>query len=285
MQVPIACNGQICSNYLQKCRLTWRIRPPTQRRRPARPAGRRPDRPLHHRGRGTRPQPHHHLSPHRRTRAVDRWPGAGPGRRRLGAHRSRTRGAVGRRGRRIGRSLTDRRAGRRRGRWKAWCGYRRPTASPPTSPRRPPPRCSGSTRRSRSRSSPPPGAPPSSVPGSTSRWWSASPRSTAPRRSGWATTASASTAPATTSPSTARRRASTIWQRYPLVYFIDSMLQVDDLDLATSFAPAMRESVTSTNVFVHVEATRAAAGLGLLPCFMADRHDDLVRVLPTRSIR
>ncbi|MGE2722045.1 LysR family transcriptional regulator [Mycolicibacterium celeriflavum] len=69
--------------------------------------------------------------------------------------------------------------------------------------------------------------------------------------------------------------------RFPLVYFIDSMLQVDDLDAATSFAPAMRESVTSTNVFVHVEATRAAAGLGLLPCFMADRHDDLVRVLAT----
>ncbi|MEW5812604.1 MAG: LysR family transcriptional regulator [Actinomycetota bacterium] len=74
--------------------------------------------------------------------------------------------------------------------------------------------------------------------------------------------------------------------RFPLVYFIDSMLQVDDLDLATSFAPAMRESVTSTNVFVHVEATRAAAGLGLLPCFMADRHDDLVRVLAdTVSVR
>src|SRR6201991_3278435 len=68
--------------------------------------------------------------------------------------------------------------------------------------------------------------------------------------------------------------------RHPLVYFIDSMLQVDDLDWATSFTPAMRESVTSTNVFVHVEATRASAGLGLLPCFMADRHDDLVRVLP-----
>lgn len=66
---------------------------------------------------------------------------------------------------------------------------------------------------------------------------------------------------------------------HPLVYFVDSMLQVDDLDLARTFAPAMRESVTSTNVFVHVEATRAAAGLGLLPCFMADRHDDLVRVL------
>jgi len=68
--------------------------------------------------------------------------------------------------------------------------------------------------------------------------------------------------------------------RFPLVYFIDSMLQVDDLDLATNFAPAMRQSVSSTNVFVHVEATRAAAGLGLLPCFMADRHPDLIRVLP-----
>lgn len=66
---------------------------------------------------------------------------------------------------------------------------------------------------------------------------------------------------------------------HPLVYFIDSMLQVDDLDHATSFAPNMRQSVSSTNVFVHVEATRAAAGLGLLPCFMADRHEDLVRVL------
>ncbi|MCV7346891.1 LysR family transcriptional regulator [Mycolicibacterium rhodesiae] len=67
---------------------------------------------------------------------------------------------------------------------------------------------------------------------------------------------------------------------HPLVYFIDSMLQVDDLDLAPSSVPPMRESVTSTNVFVHVEATRAAAGLGLLPCFMADRHSDLVRLLP-----
>jgi DNA-binding transcriptional LysR family regulator len=67
--------------------------------------------------------------------------------------------------------------------------------------------------------------------------------------------------------------------RYPLVYFIDSMLQVDDLDRARNFTAAMCESVSSTNVFVHVEATRAAAGLGLLPCFMADRHDDLVRVL------
>lgn len=67
---------------------------------------------------------------------------------------------------------------------------------------------------------------------------------------------------------------------HPLVYFVDSMLQVDELDRATGVVPGMRPSVSSTNVFVHVEATRAAAGLGLLPCFLADPHQDLVRVLP-----
>ncbi|OYD69117.1 LysR family transcriptional regulator [Rhodococcus sp. OK302] len=68
---------------------------------------------------------------------------------------------------------------------------------------------------------------------------------------------------------------------HSLVYFIDSMLQVDELDLARKLTVSMREAVTSTNVFVHIEATRAGAGIGLLPCFMADRHEDLVRVLRT----
>ena len=67
---------------------------------------------------------------------------------------------------------------------------------------------------------------------------------------------------------------------HPLVYFIDSMLQVDSLDAPRRLLPTMRDSVSSTNVFVHVEATRAGAGLGLLPCFMADRHPDLIRLLP-----
>lgn len=66
----------------------------------------------------------------------------------------------------------------------------------------------------------------------------------------------------------------------PLVYFVDSMLQVDSLDAARRIVPDMRDALTSTNVFVQVEATRAGAGIGLLPCFMADLHDDLVRLLP-----
>ncbi|AUZ33403.1 LysR family transcriptional regulator [Arthrobacter sp. PGP41] len=68
---------------------------------------------------------------------------------------------------------------------------------------------------------------------------------------------------------------------HPLVYFVDSMLQVDDLDAPRRLVPGMRDGVTSTNVFVHVEATRAGAGIGFLPCFMGDLHDDLVRLLPT----
>ncbi|MDO2934510.1 LysR family transcriptional regulator [Paeniglutamicibacter sulfureus] len=65
-----------------------------------------------------------------------------------------------------------------------------------------------------------------------------------------------------------------------LVYFVDSMLQVDDLDAPRRLVPGMSDALSSTNVFVHVEATRAGAGIGFLPCYMADRHPDLVRLLP-----
>ncbi|NKX54780.1 LysR family transcriptional regulator [Arthrobacter mobilis] len=68
--------------------------------------------------------------------------------------------------------------------------------------------------------------------------------------------------------------------QHPLVYFVDSMLQVDDLDAPRRLVPSMRDGLSCTNVFVHVEATRAGAGIGFLPCFMADRHPDLVRLLP-----
>lgn len=65
-----------------------------------------------------------------------------------------------------------------------------------------------------------------------------------------------------------------------LVYFIPSMLQIDDLDVGRRIVPEMQDAVTSTQVFAHVAATRAGAGLGLLPTFLAAPHGDLVRVLP-----
>lgn len=69
-------------------------------------------------------------------------------------------------------------------------------------------------------------------------------------------------------------------QQHRLVYFVDAMLQVEALDLPRRVVPRMRDGVTSTNVLVQVEATRAGAGIGMLPCFAADRHDDLVRIVP-----
>ena len=68
--------------------------------------------------------------------------------------------------------------------------------------------------------------------------------------------------------------------RHGLVHFIDSMLQVDDLDTPRRLVPGIRDAMTSTNVFVHVEATRAGAGVGFVPCLAADRHPDLIRLLP-----
>lgn len=68
-------------------------------------------------------------------------------------------------------------------------------------------------------------------------------------------------------------------QQHRLVYFVDAMLQVEALDLPRRVVPQMRDGITSTNVLVQVEATRAGAGIGMLPCFVADRHDDLVRLL------
>jgi DNA-binding transcriptional LysR family regulator len=62
------------------------------------------------------------------------------------------------------------------------------------------------------------------------------------------------------------------------VYFIESMLQVDALDEARTPTREMVDAVSSTNVYVHVDATRSGAGFGLLPAFLADRHDDLVRL-------
>ncbi|GAB3267385.1 hypothetical protein GCM10027562_33610 [Arthrobacter pigmenti] len=68
-----------------------------------------------------------------------------------------------------------------------------------------------------------------------------------------------------------------------LIYFIDSMFQVESLDAPRRLLPGMRDSLSSTNVFVHVEATRAGAGVGLLESFMADQHIDLVQSLPAKQ--
>src|ERR1700744_635743 len=68
-------------------------------------------------------------------------------------------------------------------------------------------------------------------------------------------------------------------QNHPVIFFVDSLLQVGDLDLERHL-PGATAQFMSTNIFAHVEATRAAGGIGLLPAFMADRHPELIRLLP-----
>lgn len=66
---------------------------------------------------------------------------------------------------------------------------------------------------------------------------------------------------------------------HPLIYYVESSLQVDELDRALQELPDSPPSLRSTSVFAHVEATAAGAGIGLLPDFLGDADPRLVRVL------
>ena len=68
-------------------------------------------------------------------------------------------------------------------------------------------------------------------------------------------------------------------REHPLIWFVDSLLQVGDLDLEKHL-PGAAAKFMSTNVLAHVEATRAGGGIGLLPAFLAGRHPELRRILP-----
>lgn len=64
-----------------------------------------------------------------------------------------------------------------------------------------------------------------------------------------------------------------------LNYYIESALQIDELDLAVDELPPTLPSMRSTGVFAHLAATVAGAGVGLMPDFLAAREPSLVRVL------
>jgi DNA-binding transcriptional LysR family regulator len=63
-----------------------------------------------------------------------------------------------------------------------------------------------------------------------------------------------------------------------LIFYVDALLSVAELDLTRNFA-GLRVGFASTNVLAQVEATIASAGIGLLPCFLAESNPSLVRIL------
>ncbi|KUO07225.1 LysR family transcriptional regulator [Streptomyces sp. DSM 15324] len=59
-------------------------------------------------------------------------------------------------------------------------------------------------------------------------------------------------------------------REHPLIFYIESMLQVGDLDIERHL-PGMTPAFSSTNVFAQLEATRQGAGIGVLPAFLTQR--------------
>lgn len=68
---------------------------------------------------------------------------------------------------------------------------------------------------------------------------------------------------------------------HAVIWYVDSLLEVGDLDLRHHL-PGIAPALMSTNVFAQLEATRSGGGVGLLPAFLADRHEELIRVLADR---
>lgn len=64
-----------------------------------------------------------------------------------------------------------------------------------------------------------------------------------------------------------------------LVYYVDALLTVRELDLAPLLG-GMRVGFGSTSAVAQLEATKRGAGIGLLHAFVAEREPDLVPVLP-----
>jgi DNA-binding transcriptional LysR family regulator len=65
---------------------------------------------------------------------------------------------------------------------------------------------------------------------------------------------------------------------HALIFYIESMLQVGDLDIERHL-PGATPAFSSTNVFAQLEATRQGVGIGVLPAFLA-RRAQLSRLLP-----
>ncbi|WP_448002140.1 LysR family transcriptional regulator [Agromyces bauzanensis] len=64
-----------------------------------------------------------------------------------------------------------------------------------------------------------------------------------------------------------------------LIFYIESALQIDELDHALAELPASPPSIRSTGVFAHLGAAAAGAGIAILPDFVAAREPSLRRVL------
>lgn len=66
-------------------------------------------------------------------------------------------------------------------------------------------------------------------------------------------------------------------RNHVLIFYTGSMLRVGDLDLERHL-PGVTAQFSSTNIFAHLEATRAGGGIGVLPDFVARRCPELTQL-------
>jgi DNA-binding transcriptional LysR family regulator len=73
-------------------------------------------------------------------------------------------------------------------------------------------------------------------------------------------------------------------QLHQPVYYVESMLQVVDLDLLDEFFPQRRRVLSSTSVHAQLALVASGGGIGLLPTYMAGTRPELVPVLKDEAV-
>ncbi|QEE41656.1 MULTISPECIES: LysR family transcriptional regulator [unclassified Methylobacterium] len=68
--------------------------------------------------------------------------------------------------------------------------------------------------------------------------------------------------------------------RHRFIGYIDELVFSPELDYFKAALPGLQPTIRISNVITQMTAARTGAGLCILPCFMADKHPDLVRLLP-----
>ncbi|MDR3440511.1 LysR family transcriptional regulator [Telmatospirillum sp.] len=71
---------------------------------------------------------------------------------------------------------------------------------------------------------------------------------------------------------------------HPFISYIDDLIFAPELDYVSSVSKAIVPRIRSSNLIAQMQAAAAGAGLCVLPCFLADTDERLVRVLP-KAIR
>jgi DNA-binding transcriptional LysR family regulator len=69
---------------------------------------------------------------------------------------------------------------------------------------------------------------------------------------------------------------------YPFISYIDDLIFAPELDYLPLISRGIVPRIRSSNLIAQLQATAAGAGLCVLPCFLADTDERLVRVLPDK---